>query len=327
MLLQKNDRGITLLEVIMSAALFTILALGVARFLQNSRDGLTMLESQGSILGGVQKVLDAIRPNLACAYRIFEENSAGPSYIAKIDGTGLPPRLSGSRLPIIESQGSLTPSASAFVPGSVGNCLFFASANKSFDTTVRRIDLYTFHYYFLTPTAAQFGTSKVRHLWEWHSIRYANYPELASMTAADRTTAIGELIAQNIHMAWDMSKDPDDAFYLMDNAGGMTLAPSTYRIQSTLSGNAIALITGVTGNPYRYSVCPNNTAGEFSVKSEVPRYATAVGADFPSGFEIVVDGPGSAREVLIRLVVVAKSGPRRFLSTEGLSINSVRDVW
>lgn len=326
----KNNRGITIVEAVLSAALVGGLILGVAKFLQNSREGLTMIETQGALNAGVQRALDVIRPNLAGAYRIFDNTPEGNQYLSIIDGLAIPAPLANSRLPDIKETGSLSPGAPNFVPSSVGNCLFFASGDKVVDAAGRRIDIFTFHYYYLTPIDKTIRSSKVRYLWEWHSVQYANGFELLGITdATEKTNVINALIAAKVTRAWNPGKPVDQAFYTLAS-GVMTQVPSspfTYRIETNSAGNTINLLTGLTGANYRYSVSPNAT-DEYSAKYPVPRFAPTGGnPEFPSGFEVVVAGPASNREILIRLVVVAQVSAQRFIGIEGVSVTSARDVW
>lgn len=332
--------GITFVEVMITGALVAILVLAVVPLFQVTNRGFTSLEVNTVLSSGSQQALNKIQHRLVESKRLFSNNANDNAFLNKVTFSGAPSVLTGSKLPVIVSTASISPSSASFSAANVGNSLFFASLDSTADfsdiavaggTQGIRIDTYVFNYYYLSPDSVQtIGGNAVRRLWEWHSVRYADYIQVLNITdATKRSNTIIALRNSGINYAWCSSATvATSAFYDLTVGGAMT-ASAGHMIPKGSASNAqqnmLQLVRGVTTGGFRYSVSPN-TSAIFNPKHTVPVYGTASG-NFPSGFEVLAVGASGTRHVFIRLVLAAQGSFKGFLSNDQTVLVTARDVW
>lgn len=90
----------------------------------------------------------------------------------------------------------------------------------------------------------------------------------------------------------------------------------------------ITIITGITGGGYHYGVSPN-TGGSYNLLYPVPAFATATTSPnvFPNGFETMIVGASSTREVFVRLVLAAQGSFKGTVSNQQVVMATVRDLY
>ncbi len=336
-----GERGITFVEVLITGALVAVLVLSVVPLFNVTSRGFTSLEVNTVLSSGSQAALNKIQHRLVESKRIFGNTASDNAFLAKVTFSGAPSVLSGSKLPVIVSTASISPSSATFNAANVGNSLFFASLDSTADfddiavsggTQGIRIDTYVFNYYYLSPDSSQtIGGSAVRRLWEWHSVRYADYIQIVNITdTTKRTNTITALKNSGIDYAWCSSATvATSAFYTLTAGNANPGASSGHSIPKASGSNSqknmLQLVRGVTTGGFRYSVSPN-TSGSFNPKHTVPVYGMASG-NFPSGFEVLVVGPSGTRQVFMRLVLAAQGSFKGFLSNDQTVLVTTRDVW
>jgi len=333
----KKEKGFTLTEMFVTVGVFTIIIGIVAAFFSTTRRDFTHFEVLNQLKSCSQKSLNLINHKLSVSKRLFENVANDIAYESRLNLTGEPSVLTGSKLPIIEENGSISPSSSNFVSSSVGNKIFFTSSEEPLIATnildssgsshTLRIDIYTFHYYYLTlDTSKDIAGQGGRYdIIGWHSIRYADYSEITAISdATERSNLVKYIYNSGINYAWvPSSTDVNNAFYILSASGNLTL-DSSHVIQKDYSKSTIKITTGMLGATFRYGVAFNTGTG-FNIQYPVPLFATSSGS-FPGGLEVVIVGPNNGRQVFIRLVLVAQSGAG-LQSYEQTSLTSVRDLW
>lgn len=333
--LLQTKNGFTFVEMMISVAIIGILTLTLPAVLKISLAGTSAIEARNSLKSGAQNAINHIGANLVQSKRVFENSANDGPFLGRIQLGGAPSAIAGSTLPIINEYGSLSVNSTDFLQTNVGNLLFFASTDSPVDLTVTnsgstnqtvRIDLYHFNYYYLAySVTGTIGAQKEIDLWEWHSIKYADYNEIESIpdAVASSHTATA-LNGVGISYAWNPSATAVSSAFFTLSTNSITAA-SNHTIPAASSGNMIPMLTGTMSLGFRSSVSPN-TGTAFPSSVPVPLFAAASGT-FPSGFEIAVVGPNSARQVLIRLVTAAQGALNHYIANESLVVMSARDLW
>ncbi len=332
---KRNRTGVTLTELMIAVAIFSLVMLAITPMFTLGVRQSASIEAHSSLKLESQNTMAAIARKLEQSKRLFENNANDNAFLARVVLSTAPAAISGSKLPNFEEAGGLSPSTSTFVAASVGNRLFFTSLDSYEDMTVPnasavnrtvRIDCYRFNYYYLGSASGAIGGKYCRNLWQWLSIRYGDYIQLTAITdATQRTNAAAALYARGLRYVWDTSStNASAAFYSINAAGAITLQ-AAHTISMADSSAMIKPLVGQMSRGYKYGVSPNTDAS-FVIGRNVPELGVASG-DFPSGFEVVVVGPTSARNVMMRLVLVAQGAFKGIMSQEDMIVVTARDVW
>lgn len=330
---KRARRGFTLTEVMIASAVLSILVLAVMPVIRLSQQGFSSMEARNALKSEGQAAMNRIGHKLVECKRLFENTTADNLFLARAQLSV--PALANSRLPGLEETGAISPSSGTFVASSVGNRLFFASVVPPADLTVLdgggntetvRIDLYVFNAYHLAGDAAKSVAGQSRRvLREWHSGSYADYNQLSGIPdPTKRANAARSLVNdRGIAFAWDPSTvDVNAAFYAINGgSGALTLQPA-HAIAGNSSAEMMRINTGLTLGGFRWGISPNIA----STPNPVPQFGTA-GGNFPSGFEVVVVGPNSARQVFMRMVMAAEGTFPGTITSEQVLLTTARDLW
>jgi prepilin-type N-terminal cleavage/methylation domain-containing protein len=330
-----SRRGYTLAEVLIASAILGIFAITASVFLQSILSGFSSMETSNTLKSSGQKALNRIALVLTENKRFFENNANDNAFFARVQlGTGIPVAITGSRRPIINENGSVSPSSGTFVAADVGNSLFFASLDPSVDisalnssavSVTNRIDIYHFNYYFVAFTTGSISGKTKRFLREWHSVQYADYTEIMAISDATlRNHTCTALNNSGVHYAFNTSTTSVSNAFFTISTNTLTAA-AAHLITKATEGSMMNLVTGAMGGSFGYSVSPN-TGGTYTPSVTVPSFASASG-EFPSGFEIVATGNNSARQILIRLVLVGKGNFKNYPVYDNTIAVNARDLW
>ncbi len=335
--LRRRD-GLTLVELIITVTVMAVMLLTVVPLFNVTNRGYTSLEVNTVISAGAQTAVAKMQNRLAENKRLFSNDATGIAFLARVSPSVSPSVLTGSKLPVIVSTASLSPSSGTFSAGNVGNCLFFASIDQSVDlssvlngsgvNTSVRLDAFTFNYYYLAPdTGHTMGANYVIDLWEWHSKPYIDYLGLANLVdLTQRNNAIAKLVTQGYTYAFNSSATAVNAgFYQLSGSSPWLTAVPAHNIVKNDSEKMFDLIKGVTTGSFVYAVSPNTTP-TFNHKYVVPNYGTASG-QFPSGFETMIVGSSGNRRVFARLVMAARGSFKGNLAYEQVLLVAARDLW
>ncbi|MBN1620996.1 MAG: prepilin-type N-terminal cleavage/methylation domain-containing protein [Endomicrobiales bacterium] len=334
---RKSSRGVTIIEMIMAVAVFSVIMPLVTLFLTRIVSGFSFYEMSSQLRKINQETHNRIHMRLGTCKRLFQNNTNDNTFLSAVQLTDCPSVLTGSVLPVIEETGSLVRSNPNFKQSSVGNSIFFAGNNEtlvlanvldsSSTLTTVRIDTYCFYYYYLTPDGAKIvGNKETYKLVEWGSIVYADYNHIAGISDSTlKQNTITAIYNTGIHYAWEPSQtNLSLAFYDVNSGGTVSLigSPSILKSQYKILTD---IITGIMGSNYAYGYSPNSS-GLSNPPKTVPIYGTESG-EFPSGFEVIIVSQAAGRKVLFRSVLVAKESMRNVMGEELTHITSVRDLW
>jgi hypothetical protein len=325
-----RDAGFTAIEGALYAFLLVVILGAIVGFVRSTLSGLTSSDARGTIIAAVQESVDRLQHETAVSRRIFDRSSDFPE---RIDLTSAPAPLIGTQLPVIELNGSLSSASTNFVQAGVGNALFFAQnlgqqdmtvGNSSLGSRTYRIDTYRFDYFYLSSVAADIIGGQPRlGLVEWRSAVYANASDIQGVTdPVASANLINELMARGIHLACDLSQNSAASAFFSLGTNTLTPVPEHHIVMSATLLSLQQSVTG--GGSFRYGISPN-TSGLLSTKDVVPLYAQAAGS-FPGGFEVVVVGPSSSRQILARLVMAAvgSMAPQSYQQVAFATVNDTR---
>ena len=334
----------TLTEVMLVTAMIGIMSTAMASLIVTVQRSYGSYEAQAGIQLAAQSSLNRMMSTMIQSKKIFDA-SADAAWLGAIQNAGAPRGgpaiMTNSKLPTIEPNGSFAPSTTTFVQAGVGDELFFLSIDTPTSMSVTNslgvsepvmIDAEHFNLYYLafnaTPGVVGFGGVQQIVLQEWHGIPFADYEELANLGDGVLTTnAAAYMYAHGYRYAIDTATaTAASGLYTITALGAIVPAATTAGFVPLASTKPmINILTGVSGFGYKYGVSPN-TSTSFSHIYPVPVFAAASG-NFPAGFETMIIGANSARQIFIRLVLVA-SGPFKGYKATGQTVSAtVRDLY
>lgn len=348
---RKPPPGFTLTEVLISVLLVSVLVIGFERVFRVSSRGMTVNDAKEQLKQLGEKVTVRITNNLKQSRRVYSRLFtfvSPPTYLltdpysGAIDLSASPPPLSGTQL------FSLNPSTASY-----GNALFFVKqlSPMAFPRVPEPIqaDVFQFFYYYLAlaPGERPVSNAPCRHLYEWRSIRYADYESLLDLPGAagatsPRSVAAQGLLDQGIDTAYNVTVlDINNAFSRITMVGGFAVFTPLpgYKIKR----HGLECLTKSLGGRvifgYQTSVSPNLSAlakpltfppSQRFVTIPISGWNTRWIGDSPSGFESFYtpwsSGLGS-NTINIRIVLVAQGPFPETLGYIAGGMANTRDVW
>ncbi len=300
-----SRRGVTLLEMMIVLSLFSFMAYCVMSLVNSSMVLTAHSESWAGLTEWGQQGVNRISEDLPATRRIFNDDLRGNLYLAALEPPVTHPVLGGIHLPITKDPGTFH--ADVVGAEQTGNCLLLCKQQPIFATVLlsgvtRRVDVYTIVFFYPSPVARPMGPyARSLILARWESIEFADYGELMSLTASDRAEVVSSLrTVRGVTWLWDVSKDPNQAFYGTNVFGIVDAVPTaTFKPPGASNQNLIPHL----GLGFA-SLAWNRTNATW-IPQRVPMYAiaNAVGDGFPHGFEVQVIGPTGSRTILLRLTL------------------------
>lgn len=328
----RGSAGHTLIEMVIAVAIVGTVVPMIVMMLNATSKGFTNFEAASSMKQLNQNSLNRIYLRLNRSKRLFENDTFGNALLARVNTTGLPAAVSGSKLPTIISSGSFSASSATFSAAAFGNRLFFAylSATKEMPVSgndIWRVDVYKFAGYYLTASGASaVNGTQAYNLFEFESIPYADCSQITALTTtANRKTLTQNLISTGIVSCLLASTtDYTKAIQTINSDGTLTVASSD-KITVLKTQILTKAQTGIMGRNYNYGISPNTSVWA-NAKASVPLYAAA-SSSFPGGLEVGIVGGANGRQVLVRSVAVAQ-GERNSLVFNDMSVvSNSRDIW
>ncbi len=326
-----GEKGYSLPEIMIASAVLLLLTVMFYPIIKVSQSGSVKFEAGFMIKKEVQKCLLEISHRLVQSKRVFGRTD-DIRFLTNLSGQT--PELPNSLLPLIQI--NATPGAPGYPQASVGNALLFASQVRSQDLDLvdananafsARIDIYRFYCYFLTVGETSVSNKPARVLYRWESVDYADFSQINTFTAGPslrQQMIVQAFAALGLTHAWNPSQiDYAASFFKLKADGTMPGEPGAYEIERLTETPLMTVQKATSG--YRYGVAPN-TDPATNPKHPVPLY-TVPNGDFPSGFEVMVGGISSNRQVFYRLVLAAESTSVTTISVEQAQLTTVRDVW
>lgn len=341
-----NAKGMTVTELMLATALMLIIVPSVISFFFYFTDGMAFYEAFNELKKENQEAFDNLYLKVGQNKRIYQNDADGTALLARLNMSGttsvLPTGTDG-RLPFVCTAGSFAATDASAVPVTAyGNMLLFLTqeprflcknvVNSSGVTANVQIDIYKLHCFYLTTDNPNPIPSLARNtrLVEWQSAPLADYNMMTYLYSQDST--LGKNIVAQMLQPTPMATPQAPVTYAVDPSAAVTAAFYTMTASTTLPtayANLIPRDVPVTiagaghvalqKNPGLQvwthltlmgggRIFPNSVAMN-DPGLKVPRYTSVVG-NFPGGFEVGVVGPDSGRQVLVRIVHLAKTMKR-----------------
>jgi len=323
------QRGFTILEVAVTLALVTSMALIVERTLDSTRRAENYLSAVRKATERGQKLTYEIRELVTASRRLFSGDTAGQAYLEALD-LSRAPMIPSARLPVVDELGRLGPDETGLPQ--TGNILFFvgetdatpAMADPSIPK-LRYIDTYRFVccYPRLSDRSVvtEDGLPRAKDLVVWQSVEFPNYKQLMAISdATERANVVSDLYDRYGHrMAWDPTADVGGGFFDLDSGGSIAGAanPSPMiaedldeRDGGRLVYANVQLARSDNADPRRKAV--------FSVDDPATWR--------PDGFEVKVVGASGSRQVWMHLVIEVQADRGQVAVQPNTIIASVRDM-
>lgn len=338
---RRNEcEGLSLVEVMATAMVLIIM---VWMFTTLSISGTRAQKFAGRLNRATeiaQDLTDDMRRELVSSVRLFHDDAIGRAYLALLSFKGMKGPI-GHRLPKLSATGIFDKDGAS---PKTGNTLLFArhAWSTPFRTSkgnVYRVDVYRLVHYFLTPEdgGPHKGSPSGLDMVKWVSEPLADGDTIDKITdTGDRAEVLGHLVNRTpdltgrvhpgVQVVWLRGRDPADAKTLrhIQPSGVLTDNPQPPRAAPW----RILPDTGLSVNGLlhyrRHSIATNFAPNTYGIG----RFGTIspAGSGFPHGFEVQIIGPASARQVLVRLVVVSTNLDGHHAHAESQVIVDARDL-
>lgn len=311
----KDQRGLTMVEVMVGFLLFTVISLTMHQLLIGTTTANGFLEGRNDLTTFGQRVVNELRGSVAQSRMLFEDDTIGGEYLAKLVIHDDWPVAAGSRLPVIDQTGNLEPDTTG--NDRTGNSFLSVRElepllvmvdhdNDSSTADVEFLaDRFTFEYVYLSEnTSRDFArTGSYLDLVRGQSRIYANYFQLSGLSSLAKTQAGAALAAADVNFAWNPRQPHSSAFYRIQSSGLLSARPNhNINVKQETASLLPEFVGGRVHAALNYSVAPQTPA--YDVPDTVSLFANAT-SDFPGGFEVQICGPSGARRILMRLVLLS----------------------
>lgn len=338
-----REEGMTLVELLIASLILAIMAVFIGNFLINSFDNNLFIQASGDLGNYSQQTVNTLRLDLTQSKKIFDRRDSGLGFWNKLQFPSEMRPLLGSRLPEIVQQGSFAPSKfedlqKPFVQDAVGNILFFVEYLPAFESREDRFVIDRFRFvveYLKELKEGSFDAQnpKILDLVRCESGAYADLVQVADVRdEIIRTKILQGLEAEKVETLWDSQAEPIAAFASVSGFTSRGARDPEHRIQLKNCQSVIKAMGRLnrTLGTIAYSVAMNSDEA-FRIRDVIPKYAKPLlgrplGSvpSFPHGFEVMVIGPKTSRQVFIRLVLAA-SLRKMTLSRESMIIATTKD--
>jgi hypothetical protein len=276
------------------------------------------MESRNDLTTLSQRTVNVIKDELLQSRAQFEDDALGNGYLGALALPTAMPALTGSELPLIDTNGRLVPDSGS---RRTGNSLLVARAevpkrlwiDHDGDAGTADVeflgDTFYFEYFYLSQNAdRQFDRfDYYLDLIRARSEPYADYFQISSLDPGPAQEVAAALYADGVRYAWDPGKTIDQAVYQIQATGSFSGPVGSPTITMSEAESMLPELRGgrISGST-EYSV-GIQTPTPMRPIGPVNLYAQSSGP-FPGGFEVLVVGPPASRKALVRLVLLAEHG-------------------
>lgn len=309
---QDQQRGYTLMEILIVLAISTVVMIVAYDLIEDAMRTSLFVESHNNLSQWAQRPVNFMQTEVYQNKMIFDATTTGNGYLTRFttpptypgamtcgtNGCGgsaatppiMPALQTNSLLPVTDTSNVMAPDVAA--TRNTGNILFLVrqlpplliSYDNGAGTVNFPADRYRFEMYYLArDTTRPFSSATYFvDLIQVRSIDFADYFQLnpligtgGSFTAAQKTAIVTGLTAAKIKVAWNPMNQPvDNAFYSIGTTGAMTLQAT----QGIWVWSAKSLIpeikSGAISGKMLFSVAFRPSASTtFPIPTTVPRYA------------------------------------------------------
>jgi prepilin-type N-terminal cleavage/methylation domain-containing protein len=337
----RGQRGITLMEMMVVVALFTILFFISYTLLEDSVQTSLFVEEHNDLPIYGQSAINAIQRELLQSRIVFDGSagSFGPAYFSALTFPAQFPILTGSKMPV------LNPSSTSLVPDDpavryTGNCLLVAkqlppaliTGLTGTGGTSLLVDRYQFQVFYLTQrfTHGFAGQTYFIDAIQAKSDIYADYSQLTQWAAlgttiaADKTAVATQLTtykdpvtgaSQPTTKAWNSGVAAPAAFYTISGSMAFSaIATPTIALPTSAS-----LVKGLTGGrvsgkmDYTVGFRPSG-ASRFNLNTDVTKADGSIQVRDPIPKYAVFDSNVPTFPSGMEFLIVGPAGSRRILS-------------
>jgi prepilin-type N-terminal cleavage/methylation domain-containing protein len=341
----RGQRGITLMEMMVVVALFTVLFFISYTLLEDSVQTSLFVEEHNDLPIYGQSAVNAIQRELLQSRIVFDGSAAssGPGYFSALTFPAAFPLLTGSKMPV------LNPASTSLVPDDpavrfTGNVLLVAKqlppaliTGLTVTGGSLLVDRYQFQVFYLTQRFNHgfAGQNYFIDAIQAKSDIYADYSQLTQWAALGASAPDKNQVALQLSTfknaitgasepttkAWNSGVAAPTAFYTITASMGFTAINSPTIALPT----SVSLVKGLTGGRVSgkmdYTVGFRTTGGarfnlntdvkkadgSIQVRDPIPKYAVFDSnvPTFPSGMEFLIVGPAGSRRILSRIVILA----------------------
>jgi prepilin-type N-terminal cleavage/methylation domain-containing protein len=336
----RGQRGITLMEMMVVVALFTVLFFISYTLLEDSVQTSLFVEEHNDLPIYGQSAVNAIQRELLQSRIVFEggASSPGPGYFSALIFPAAFPLLTGSKMPV------LNPTSTSLVPDDpstrfTGNVLLVAKqlqpaliTGLSITGGSMLVDRYQFQVFYLTQrfTHGFAGQNYFIDAIQAKSDIYADYSQLtqwaalAATVAADKTKVASQLSTfanpvtgalEPTTKAWNSGVAAPAAFYTISSSMGFTAINSpTIALPTSTS-----LVKGLTGGrisgkmDYTVGFRPS-AATRFNLNTDVKKADGSIQVRDPIPKYAVFDSTVPTFPSGMEFLIVGPAGSRRILA-------------
>lgn len=334
--------GFSMVELIVAATILILMVLMVSTLMLSGSDASKFAERNNRATEVGQDLIDNMRSEIRAATRIFTNDSTGTAYRAVLEPWTSASPIATTTLPTLDVLGSFQ--ADSAGTNKTGNELLLSrhSWSAEFTTTggtTYRYDVLRIVRYFLK---TEDGGPRVGSPWGLNLVHWVSEP-MVDGTQIDNITNTTDQKQVLLHLrngtadklgkkhpkvdlVWRMGQDPATTGTLrqITSLGALSNTPLSPRAVSwRILRDSTKSSAGMLF--YRH----HSIATNYSLPSyRVPKYGIGnnTSTGFPHGFEIQVIGPSSARQVLLRLVIVSTNRQGHVAHADLQAILGARDL-
>lgn len=300
----RDERGFTFVELIIVTTIIAILSVMITQSIRGLASTQVYTRSQSEVISVGERLLQDIARDCRYAMRVFEESAEDRNFLRYVD---FPFRdvAAGSRFPIGTSSGTFIPDLP--LATTTGNILAIAVTQPSVTVDLGtsraaqdqyRIDVFRFVAYHLKERR----DSRLD-LARWSSRPVARYADIVAIEDYERRSrCLTQLAAEGIEVAWHTRALAASAFHQISGETG-TMMPYVGELST---GAAPPVLTDEVMSAGELLARRGlEIAENGGTRVPVPMFAVPV-ENFPHGFEVKIDGPGSGRLLLVRVVIAKR---------------------
>ena len=337
-----REAGFSMVELIVAATILILMVLMVSTLMLSGSDASKFAERNNRATEVGQDLIDNMRSEMRAATRVFTSDTTGTAYRALLEPWPSATPINTSTLPTLDVNGTFKTDVSG--SNKTGNELLVARHSWTAEFTVTagatyRYDVLRVVRYFLK---TEDGGPRAASPWGLNLVHWVSEP-MVDGTQIDNITTVAHQKEVLLHLkngtadkagkkhpkvalVWRMGQDPAMTGTLRQTTilGAMSNTPLSPRpaswqiLRDTTKSSAGMLF-------YRH----HSIATNYSLPSYIiPKFGISnnTGNGFPHGFEIQVIGPSSARQVMLRLVIVSTNRQGHIAHADLQAILGARDL-
>jgi hypothetical protein len=327
------------MELMIALAVFALIVPVMVVFLSKSRELMASDEALNQLKTNAQTTLTDIHNAIEGNVRIIDATQT--SFFSNLNLSGAPVSMTGTTLPTIDAAvTAFSPTDPDAVSADWGNSLMFltntstdtfqvVSSSGVTDNVAFNVD--QINYYYLTPnTTNSLSAAPSYKLIYWTSVPMVDYGELSS-SFVQNDPAIEHQAVSILYNVYGVTHSLDFSngnYYALTSSEEVTNDPHTIKPNTAQPITLTTITNGILSGGFEYGIACNSNqynAG-WSSPVPVPEYATVTG-NFPGGFEVGIFGNPDAREVFIRIALVAQGAFPGLVYNDLSSLSTVWDAW